>query len=179
MTPKDNTSKERQEYITICSEKQCKFNFSIDPGETIKIGKKKSGMVFLVDEEGFTWVESEGKRYIAEIVERNQNKYHLLINGNSYFFTVETPFSFKRRKFLSSLKKVSKHVKVVAPMPGKIVDILVNEGDSISTGDSLLILEAMKMQNEILAEASGTVTKIAVKAGQTVMKDELMIELTK
>jgi biotin carboxyl carrier protein len=94
-------------------------------------------------------------------------------------FTVESPFSFKRRKFLSSLKKASKHVKVVAPMPGKIVDLMVNEGDTVSTGDPLLILEAMKMQNEILSEVSGTVTRIAVKPGQTVMKEELMIEMTK
>jgi glutaconyl-CoA/methylmalonyl-CoA decarboxylase subunit gamma len=179
MTPKEHTNVEKREYITICSEKQCKFTFRIEGGETMRIGRKKSGLVFVVDEEGFSWVESGGKRFIAEIVERNQNKYHLLINGNSYFFTVESPFSFKRRKFLTSLKKVTKHVRVVAPMPGKIVALMVNEGDSVSTGDPLLILEAMKMQNEILSEVAGTVTKIAVKPGQNVMKEELMIELTK
>jgi glutaconyl-CoA/methylmalonyl-CoA decarboxylase subunit gamma len=169
----------RDEYIAICNEKGCKFTFHFMDDETLKMGKKLAGFTFVVDEDGLTWVEGGGKRFIAEVVERNQNRYHIIMNGNSYYFSVETPFSFKRKKFLSSLKKESRAVRMGAPMPGKIVDLFVNEGDKISSGDPLLILEAMKMQNEILSEVSGVVTKINIKAGQNVMKDELMIEIQK
>ena len=63
-----------------------------------------------------------------------------------------------------------------APMPGKIVKVLVEEGQSIKAGDVLLVLEAMKMQNEITADADGTVKAVNVEAGQNVkVKESLVI----
>ena len=63
-----------------------------------------------------------------------------------------------------------------APMPGKIVNVLVEEGQSIKAGDVLLVLEAMKMQNEITADADGTVKAVNVEAGQNVkVKESLVI----
>jgi glutaconyl-CoA/methylmalonyl-CoA decarboxylase subunit gamma len=169
----------QSEYIAICNEKGCKFQFYFMDDNTIRLGRKDAGLTFIIDEEGYSWVEKDGERMIAEIVEKNQNKYHLLINGNSYHFSVETPFSFKRKKFLSKLTKGNKNHRTPSPMPGKIVEILVNEGDKINAGDPVLILEAMKMQNEIQASISGIVTSISVKPGQTVMKDEILFEIVK
>ena len=63
-----------------------------------------------------------------------------------------------------------------APMPGKIVKVVVEEGQSIKAGDVLLVLEAMKMQNEITADADGTVKAVNVEAGQNVkVKESLVI----
>lgn len=63
-----------------------------------------------------------------------------------------------------------------APMPGKIVKVVVEEGQSVKTGDVLLVLEAMKMQNEITADADGTVKAVNVEAGQNVkVKESLVI----
>jgi glutaconyl-CoA/methylmalonyl-CoA decarboxylase subunit gamma len=167
-----------QEYIATCKQRGCKYTFRISEDQSIRIGRKAVGLVFVVDEEGCTWVEAPGgKRFMAEVAERTQNKYHIIINGNSYFFTIETPFSFKRRKFLTQLTKGKKTSRLESPMPGKIVEVLVNEGDSVSTGDPLIILEAMKMQNEILAENGGVISKIHVKSGQNVMKDEILLEM--
>ena len=65
---------------------------------------------------------------------------------------------------------------VDAPMPGKIVEVKVSVGQSVKAGDTLLILEAMKMQNEIAADADGTVKAINVTAGQSVkVRDSLVI----
>jgi len=61
---------------------------------------------------------------------------------------------------------------VNAPMPGKIVNVLVSEGQKVNSGDVLLILEAMKMQNEIAATQAGTVKAINVAAGQSVKAGE-------
>ena len=58
--------------------------------------------------------------------------------------------------------------KVIAPMPGKILRINVSEGDTIKEGDTLLILEAMKMENEIFAKASGKINKINVSINDMV-----------
>lgn len=63
-----------------------------------------------------------------------------------------------------------------APMPGKIVKVVVEEGQTVKAGDVLLVLEAMKMQNEITADADGTVKAVNVEAGQNVkVKESLVI----
>lgn len=66
--------------------------------------------------------------------------------------------------------------EVVAPMPGKVLQLKVSEGDSVKDGDTLLILEAMKMENEIVASASGSIKKINVAANDMVdTSDVLMV----
>ena len=65
--------------------------------------------------------------------------------------------------------------KVVSPLPGSIIKVLVAEGQAVKKGDTLLTLESMKMENTVAAECDGTVTKVAVTAGQTVMQDDLLV----
>ena len=64
-----------------------------------------------------------------------------------------------------------------SPMPGKIVKLVAAEGAAVKAGDVLLILEAMKMQNEITADADGTVKKFNVAAGQSVKAHESLVIL--
>jgi biotin carboxyl carrier protein len=64
---------------------------------------------------------------------------------------------------------------VNAPMPGKIVKLVANEGAAVKAGDVLLILEAMKMQNEITAPSDGTVKAFNVAAGQSVKAGEVLV----
>lgn len=67
--------------------------------------------------------------------------------------------------------------KVVSPLPGSIIKVLVSEGQAVKKGDTLLTLESMKMENAVAADVDGTVAKIAVAAGQTVMQDDLLVVL--
>ena len=62
-------------------------------------------------------------------------------------------------------------------MPGKLIDILVREGAPILRGEPLVILEAMKMQNEILSPVNGTVLKIHARPNTNVMKDDVLVEI--
>ena len=64
-----------------------------------------------------------------------------------------------------------------APMPGRIVDVLVQEGDEVGSGDVVLILEAMKMENELRAPRRGTVTSVLVKKGDPAEGGQLLITL--
>ena len=66
---------------------------------------------------------------------------------------------------------------VKAPMPGKIIRLVAEAGKAVKKGDVLMILEAMKMQNEITANCNGVIRKIKVQTGQSVMKDELLVEI--
>jgi biotin carboxyl carrier protein len=62
-------------------------------------------------------------------------------------------------------------------MPGSIVRVLVDQGDQVAAGDVLLVLEAMKMENELKAPISGVVTSIHVQSGQTVEMNALLAEI--
>ena len=64
-----------------------------------------------------------------------------------------------------------------APLPGTIVDIKVAAGQQVAVGDVVLVLEAMKMENEITAEKAGTITSIAVNKGDTVMEGTTMFTI--
>ena len=64
--------------------------------------------------------------------------------------------------------------KVTAPMPGTILDVKVTEGQAVKTGDVLVILEAMKMENEILAPCDGTVAGLSVAKGASVASDAVI-----
>lgn len=68
-------------------------------------------------------------------------------------------------------------LKVTSPLPGSVIKVTVSEGQAVKKGDTLLILESMKMENPVLAEQDGTVKQIAVSAGQNVMQDDLLIVL--
>ena len=65
--------------------------------------------------------------------------------------------------------------KVNSPLPGSVISVAVKEGQAVKKGDTLLVLESMKMENPIMADCDGTVTKIAVAPGQSVMQDDLLV----
>ena len=66
---------------------------------------------------------------------------------------------------------------LVAPMPGKVLDVLVSEGDTVEAGTPLMVLEAMKMEHRIVASADGTVTSIHFTAGDQVAQGAVLLEL--
>lgn len=154
-----------------------KFSFSIPLKHTIRIGKRDYEVKLKSDDKYGTYILWKNRKYPVEVIRSRQNKYEILFNDISYTFTVETPFSLQRMKVLSSKrgKAVTEFIK--APMPGKIIDVLVREGATVTRGEPLLILEAMKMQNEILSPVNGTIVKINAKANTNVMKDDLLIEI--
>lgn len=67
--------------------------------------------------------------------------------------------------------------KVLAPLPGTVTEVCVKVGDAVAMGDTVVVLEAMKMQNNIEAENSGTVTSVLVSKGDTVMEGAPLITI--
>ncbi|MFZ0490170.1 MAG: biotin/lipoyl-containing protein [Salegentibacter sp.] len=65
--------------------------------------------------------------------------------------------------------------QVLAPLPGNIFKLMVKEGDAVSKGDELLILEAMKMENHILADQGGVIRTIRIKEGDNVLQNDLLL----
>ena len=154
-----------------------KFSFSLPLKQSIRIGKREYEVKLKSDEKLGTYILWKNRKYPVEIVRSRQNKYEILFNDISYTFTVETPFSLQRMKVLSSGKGKSTQESVRAPMPGKLLDVLVREGSAILRGQPLVILEAMKMQNEIQSPVNGRVLKVHAKANTNVMKDDVLVEI--
>jgi biotin carboxyl carrier protein len=115
-----------------------------------------------------------------ELIMKN---YRITVNGNEYDVAVEevgasTSTSAPKAAPKAAPKKAAKaapkasagagSVKVSSPMPGKILSVKKNVGDSVSKGDTILVLEAMKMENDIVAPEDGTIASIDVNEGASV-----------
>ncbi|MCD4735454.1 MAG: acetyl-CoA carboxylase biotin carboxyl carrier protein subunit [Bacteroidales bacterium] len=154
-----------------------KFDFTLPLNNKITIGKREYEIKIKEDEKHGTYILWKNRRYPVEIIQHKQNKYEILFNDIGYNFTVETPFSLRRKQVLSKSKGKRIKEKIVAPMPGKIIDVLVREGSVISRGEPVLILEAMKMQNEIQSSVDGVIEIVNIKPNMNVMKDDVLIEI--
>jgi biotin carboxyl carrier protein len=96
---------------------------------------------------------------------REGNRHEISLNGSTVTVEVIDPLAAKRRR---RDDEVGGTGVVQAMMPGRVVRVLVEQGAAVKKGAGLLILEAMKMENEIQAPADGTVDEIFVTPGQTV-----------
>lgn len=154
-----------------------KYSFKLPLSETITIGKRKYDIQFKEDEKHGTYILWKNRRYPVEILQNRQNKYEILFNDISYSFTIETPFSIQRKKYLDKGRVKSDKENITAPMPGKIVEVLVKEGTEVTRGEPVLILEAMKMQNELVSPVDGKIIRVNARPATNVNKDEVLVEI--
>jgi biotin carboxyl carrier protein len=96
---------------------------------------------------------------------REGNTHEISLGGATVYVEVIDPAAAKRRRREDEMGATG---VVKAPMPGRVVRVLVAKGDTVRKGAGLLILEAMKMENEIQAPADGTIDELFVEPGQTV-----------
>ncbi len=96
---------------------------------------------------------------------REGNTHQITLDGSTVHVDIIDPLAAKRRR---REDEIGSSGVVKALMPGRVVRVLVAQGDAVRKGQGLVILEAMKMENEIVAPADGTVDELFVDAGQTV-----------
>jgi len=116
--------------------------------------------------------------YQGEIVESNFNNraYAVKVNGSTYNVSIENQLD-QLIKNMGFSKGSSKDVKLIkAPMPGVVLSVHVKVGQEVSEDESLLVLEAMKMESSLVSPSSGVVKNILVANGNTVEKGQLLIE---
>jgi biotin carboxyl carrier protein len=94
------------------------------------------------------------------------------VGDRQFHMRIADPREWRRGRAGAAELEGRQHV--TAPMPGKIVSVLVAAGGTVQAGQGLLVVEAMKMQNEIVAPKSGTLEKVLVREGQTVNAGELL-----
>jgi biotin carboxyl carrier protein len=103
-----------------------------------------------------------------------RDAWHVQIDSHSFSIEVEDPRNARpRRKDQGSQGRRD----ITAPMPGKVVRVLVEAGATVEEGQGLVVVEAMKMQNEMKAPKSGTVIALAARAGASVTAGEVLVTL--
>jgi biotin carboxyl carrier protein len=138
-----------------------------------------------------------GQNFELDVIEKG-NSFHIISNYKSYNInvinlnesaksvTLEIDRQIIQVKITDELdillksmgineQKIKKNTDLKAPMPGLVSKIFVNIGDQINEGDNLLVLEAMKMENNLKAESSAVIKDILVKQGSSVEKNEILI----
>ena len=116
----------------------------------------------------------QGVDYDVEIEEVEGNVAKVVVNGVRFDVAPVTPAPAAAPAAPVAAGAGS---PIKAPLPGTIIELKVNVGDTVKQGDVVLVLEAMKMQNNIESEYSGTVTSITVKQGETVMEGAVLLTI--
>jgi biotin carboxyl carrier protein len=144
-----------------------------------------------------TRADCDGKNYTVNVKQRHRdhlllrlngknydialsgvdNKRSLFVNGKPCQLTVLDPRIARLREFSKTASDEQSSEAVKAPMPGLVLRILVKEGNHVEANDGLVIIEAMKMENEIRATSEGIIKKISIKEGQAVDKGALLLRL--
>ena len=160
-----NEEAERQIEI---SGKEISLNGNHIDWDQIEIGKNRFHIL------------KNNRSHVCEILSADAQKksFEIKVNGKIFHAEVKDPFDELLHK-LGMDKVATFKVNVIkAPMPGLVLKLIVKEGDEIKLGDSLLILEAMKMENVIKSPGAGKVKMIKVKEQDAVEKNQILFELS-
>ena len=131
-----------------------------------------------------------GTKYEVAVGDIEENIVTVTVNGEDFKVEMEKPAEPEKKKPVlgkpaaaatsddspsESKAAVNKNNAIKAPLPGVITDIKVSVGDEVQAGDTVVVLEAMKMANNLQAEKAGKVTAICVKIGESVMEDDALV----
>jgi biotin carboxyl carrier protein len=114
----------------------------------------------------------EGKSFEARVGSQSDSNLRVTVAGREFNIAIRNCRKWNRDRAAGA--QAEGRQQVTAPMPGKIVLVLVKTGDAVDAGQGIVVVEAMKMQNEIRSPKSGTVERLLVVTGQTVNAGEVV-----
>tara|TARA_R100001143_G_C3361367_1_gene137090 strand:+ start:24700 stop:25212 length:513 start_codon:yes stop_codon:yes gene_type:complete len=163
--------------------------FEVDiNGDTIQVELNENSNIAVIngEEVHFSIVEKTYQRFLIRIGTKLFKCDNILVTDENVSFLfngepVDIKIKDEEQVLLERLgfTAASSDLQgiIVAPMPGKILDIPVSEGDEVDQGEAILILEAMKMENELKASMAGFIHSIQVKTGESVEKNQILLEI--
>jgi acetyl/propionyl-CoA carboxylase alpha subunit len=116
--------------------------------------------------------------YNVEIIDLNQQDKtcKIKVNGTTYKIKAENQFDQLLKQLGMDSLVAGKVAEIRAPMPGLVLKVLVEEHAEVKKGDNLLVLEAMKMENILKSTTDGIISKVAIKQGDKVEKNQILIQ---
>ena len=157
-----------------------KYVITINDQNTIEVEKEQVKNLDMIQESDGTYhLLHDHTSYRIEVLDQDADKKELklLVNGESYHLKIEDEYDQLVRQLGLGVVTTQKINEIKAPMPGLVLELNVEAGQTIAKGDPLLILEAMKMENVIKSAGDGIVEEILVEKGAAVEKGALLIKL--
>ena len=118
-----------------------------------------------------------GEKKIILQVENMGTGYNLWGKGAFVETSVQTRRASELMASMPEIRKERNGGRLVSPMPGKVVNVFVEKGQKVSVGDSLVIIDAMKMENLLCAESDGIVGEVHVAAGDSLSVEQIIMEI--
>ena len=158
--------------ITINSKK---YSVKITSSSEVEINNRKvSTEVSQINDNAYL-LRFNNKVFEITAHKLDKDKYGVVIDGSYFEALVRTQLQERAFELQKNKNISSKKVNIRAPMPGLLLKLKINIGDKIKAGEPLLLLEAMKMENEIRSPIDGVVQKILFKEGQSVEKNSIIL----
>lgn len=152
-----------------------KYEIEINPdGNLILQGKCHSVDFCSVVEQPIFSLLLDGQSYEA-LVQPYDHGVEIHLRGQHYLVKVEDERQHHLRQATDAQLTITGESHLKSPMPGMVIEVSVMEGQSVSTGDQLIVLESMKMQNEIRAPQEGIIRSIRVKVGERVEQNQILL----
>ena len=146
-----------------------------DANQTVEINGEPHRVDFRsIEDSGFYSVLIDNHSWQA-LVERDGDEYRISIDGEMYVATVQDERSRKIQKALSKAAGATGEFVLKAPMPGLVKSVPVQVGQEIPQGQGLVILEAMKMENELRSPRAGMIQEVRVKPGDAVELGQALV----
>lgn len=161
-------------YVTIINE--TRFEIDIEKDGTIKVNGQPRTVDFLPLTGALYSMLTDDNSYEV-LVEEIENNVEVILRGRLYNATVMDERAMLLAETRGELGGEHGEVAVKAPMPGLIVAVTVDEGMAVTKGQTVIILESMKMQNELKAPKDGTVQRIHVAHGQSVEQNKPLLTI--
>jgi biotin carboxyl carrier protein len=117
-------------------------------------------------------------RSLEAVVEARNEHWEVLTNGELYSVQVQDDRAYRLAQARGTGFETSGEATVNAPMPGLVIKVVVSVGDTVAKNDQVVILESMKMENELRSPRDGVVTAVKVEAGASVEKDQVLVVIS-
>jgi len=154
------------------------FSIEVDRQDTSwAINKKRVSFDISKLGDGYYHLLLNNKAYTAKLLshDRRAKSFEWLINGKKMSLILEDDFDELLQKMGIDKNLTALVSEIQAPMPGLVLDVLVENGQTISEGDALFVLEAMKMENVIKSPCDAIIKSIQVEKNQKIDKDDILV----
>jgi len=159
-------------YITTVQDRE--YNIQLDQEGQIIVDGQKYNVDFQQLSEGGLLSLLIDNRSLEAIVEERGEAWEVLIEGELYTVKVQDERAYRLAKARSNVDVMTGDVNVVSPMPGLIIAVTAIEGQLVKKGDQIVILESMKMENELRSPRDGQIKQVYTKTGASVEKGQIL-----
>jgi len=147
------------------------YSFQLIDAEDITLNNSDENNQIILD-------NNKSKLVSVKLVDHELKRYQIQIDGRTYQVQISDVVDQQIQKMNLKSKKSNQLKELRAPMPGLVRQVNVKMGDHVDSGESLFILEAMKMENVLKSPVNGLVSEIFVKPGESVEKNQILLSFS-